>query len=181
MSGGCPRRPVWPKRSARSDAQWARVAGKYGESEPERSFPPAGRETCGGDHAGRSAAPATEPCHEATLWAFRFTCAVHLGVRWKRRHEFGGNPPTGTRHFDLQCTMLAMPRRTPGKEQAGQPLPTCTLPPATNMNGFVCTIVRLGSACTDCHMGHQSSNLYMVREEILTAFRANPPRSNSRT
>lgn len=84
--------------------------------------------------------------------------------------QFGGNPPTGTRHFDLQCTICHAPGVTPGREQAGQPLPTCNIAACHQHDGLVVHQPSgLGSACTDCHMGHQSSNLFLVREEIAMA------------
>jgi len=83
--------------------------------------------------------------------------------------QFGGNPPTGTHHFELDCTICHVAGVTPGTEQPGQ-LPKCNIAACHQHDGFmVHQPSGLGSECTDCHMGHQSSNLFLVREQILTA------------
>jgi len=89
-------------------------------------------------------------------------CGGHGATR------FGGDAPTGTQHFQFDCTICHAPGVTPGSEQPGQ-LPTCNIAACHQHDGLhPHRPGGIGSACTDCHMGHQSGNLFLVREEILT-------------
>jgi trimeric autotransporter adhesin len=83
--------------------------------------------------------------------------------------QFGGNAPTGTRHFQFDCTICHAPDVTPGSEQPGQTLPTCNISACHQHDGLQPhRPTGVGSACTNCHMGHQSGNLFLVREAIVT-------------
>jgi predicted CXXCH cytochrome family protein len=94
----------------------------------------------------------------------------------------GGPPPTtgiatpgGIVHFDLDCTICHAAQVPPGSEQPGQTLPACNVAachehdPTGPLPAQVHQPAPLpGSACLDCHHAHTSSNILLVREQILT-------------
>lgn len=86
-----------------------------------------------------------------------------------------GVMPTAPIHFDLDCTICHGGGVAPGSEQPGtNPLPTCNLAACHHHEtaaGVPAQVVHQGagpgSACTDCHTAHVSSNLCLVRDAIV--------------
>jgi predicted CXXCH cytochrome family protein len=94
----------------------------------------------------------------------------------------GSPPPTaalptpgGVVHFNLDCTICHAAQVPPGSEQPGQTLPTCNVAACHehDATGPLPAHVHQpaplpGSSCLDCHHAHESSNIALVREVILT-------------
>jgi predicted CXXCH cytochrome family protein len=108
--------------------------------------------------------------------------AAGCGGNGSSRYD-GEPPPTaalptpgGVVHFDLDCTICHTAQVPPGSEQPGQTLPTCNVAachehdPTGPLPAAIHQPAPLpGSACLDCHNAHMSSNIALVREEILTS------------